>query len=124
MKKHFSTPGIITIAILTIITAVFWTFFSVLRIFMTKEKDTAVPEPILAPLNPQLNTSALESLKSRRFIEEGQIPEIIYSEITEEAPPETEVIEEVPTEEPVDTGEESPSPSPEATTMPESETSV
>jgi hypothetical protein len=124
MKKHFSTPGIITIAILTIITAVFWTFFSVLRIFMIKEKDVEIPETILVPLNPQLNTSALQSLKSRKFIEEGQIPEIIYSEITEEIPPETEIVEEPPPEEPVDTGEETPPPSPEETTAPESESGV
>lgn len=114
MKKHFSTPGLITIAILTIITAVFWTFFSVLRIFMTKEEDVEIPEKILAPLNPQLNSAALDSLGSRKFIEEGQIPSVNYSEVAEEIPLE-EVLEEEPTEEPVEEAEGTPAPTPAGT---------
>ena len=66
--KRPKPPSIVTIAIMTLITVVFWTFFSVYRIFTT-ESPTDVPEEVLKPINAQLDTEALNTLQERNYLE-------------------------------------------------------
>lgn len=77
MKKN-KAPSIVAIAVLTLITVVFWIFFSVLRLLSTKPA-VSVPDEILAPINPTLDTNVLNSLQQRYYLEAGQIPEFQYS---------------------------------------------
>ncbi len=67
-------PSLVSIAILTAITSVFWIFFSVYRIFTTKPAPK-VPEEILAPISPELDKVAIGKVQGRIFFEEGQIPQ-------------------------------------------------
>jgi len=101
MKNKKKVPSIVSIAILTVITSVFWLFFSAFRTFTKKEK-VEVPPEILAPLNPKLDQKALEMLDSRYYIEEDQIPDTV---IITPSPTPTE------TSVPSGTGGEIPSPS-------------
>ena len=102
MKTRKKLPSIVTIAILTSVTAVFWLFFTAFRAFTKKEKID-VPTEILAPLNPKLDQKALEMLDSRYYIEEDQIPDTVIA-TPSPTPTETSI--------PSGEGEEIPSPSP------------
>jgi hypothetical protein len=70
-------PNIVTIAILTVTTVLFWVFFTAYRAF-TKEAPAVVPEEILAPLDPNLDKEMLGKIKNRYYIEEGQAPTFDY----------------------------------------------
>ena len=70
MKKR-KTPNLVTIAILTTITVVFWVFFSVYRVF-TDEPSYAVPAEILEPVSPTLDASLIDKIESRIFFSEGE----------------------------------------------------
>lgn len=73
MKKE-KIPSIVSIAILTLITSVFWIFFSVYRIF-TSKTFTKIPQEILLPFSPELDLETISKIENRVFIEENQIPE-------------------------------------------------
>lgn len=105
MKKP-KPPSIVTIAIMTLITVVFWTFFGVFRIF-TSTQPIDVPENILQPIDPTLDKEALNTLESKNHLEPHEIPEIVYST------PEP-VVTESSTEEIL----EEPTPGPDATPLP------
>ena len=106
MKKP-KPPSIVTIAAMTLITVVFWTFFSVFRIF-TSKSPTDVPESVLKPINASLDTEALGALEERNYLEPNEIPEIIYS-----------TPEPIETEELIITSEETTSSEPLPETSPE-----
>ena len=63
MKKP-SPPSIITVAVITTITIIFWVFFEVYQI-LTGEVDVEISQQLLKPLNPTLNQEVLSSLKGR-----------------------------------------------------------
>lgn len=63
MKKP-KPPSIITVAIITTITIIFWIFFEVYQI-LTGPVDVEVPEKLLKPLNPTLNQEILSELKGK-----------------------------------------------------------
>ena len=119
MKKP-KPPSIVTIAVMTLITVVFWTFFSVYRVF-TSKSPTEVPEEILRPINASLDPEALSLLEERYYLEESEIPEIIHS--TPKPIEEEEVIiitsSEATDEEPLSGEEEFPSPTPNPISSPE-----
>lgn len=71
--KKFKPPSFLTIMILTIITIVFWIFFGVVRIF-SKAVEQTVPAAILTPLSPTLDKNVLDSLPSRVYFDDSQIP--------------------------------------------------
>lgn len=71
MKKS-RIPSLVTIAILTAITLVFWVFFGVYRAFTTKPSPS-IPESILQALSPTLDSNALSKIQSRTFLSEGEI---------------------------------------------------
>lgn len=62
--KRAKPPSIITVAIVTTITIIFWIFFEVYQI-LTGEADINIPEELLKPINPTLNQETLSSLKGR-----------------------------------------------------------
>jgi hypothetical protein len=72
--KNNKVPGLVALAILTVITAVIWVFFSVYRVF-TSKPDTKVASNVIIPLSPDLNQSSISKIENRVFIEDNQIPE-------------------------------------------------
>ena len=85
MKDKKKLPAVITILILTLITAVFWVFFSAYRSF-TDETEPVVPKEVLLPLNPKLDTDTIDKIKERKHfdtIEESfiQNPEVLPSPV-------------------------------------------
>ncbi len=69
--RSLNPPSIVTIAILTTITIVFWIFFGVYRV-LTSEVVVNVPSEALAPINPTLDQSALGKLEERIFFEKNE----------------------------------------------------
>jgi hypothetical protein len=74
------TPTIVTSAILTLITIFFWVGFEVYR-SLTIKPAPSVPEKILAPLDPSLDTNSLNAIKDRAFLTDDQIGNIQASVI-------------------------------------------
>ena len=118
MKKP-KPPSIVTIAIMTLITVVFWTFFGVFRIF-TSTQPIDVPENILKPIDATLDKEALSDLESKNHLEPQDIPEIIYS--TPEPVVTEELIEEEILEESVPGSNETPLPETTPSNIPQGET--
>lgn len=71
MKKT-KTPNLVTIAVLTTITALFWVLFSIYRVF-TREPSPVVPPEILEPVSPSLDSSIIDKIQSRLFFSEGEV---------------------------------------------------
>lgn len=78
MKKKIKAPNIVIIGILTLITIVFWVVFSVIEAVRTPQK-VDVPASILNPLNPSLNTEAINSIQQRIFYTDDQIGQSIIA---------------------------------------------
>jgi hypothetical protein len=70
MKKP-PTPKLVTVAIFTTITIVFWIFFGVYRI-LTAKPEVKIPPELLEQIVPELDTNTLEKLQERTFIKEGE----------------------------------------------------
>lgn len=64
MKQKNKLPGLVTIAILTVITVIFWTGLEVFRELTVKPEPTVAAE-ILAPLNPNLDVDSLNKIQKR-----------------------------------------------------------
>lgn len=98
MKNKKKLPAVITILILTLITAVLWVFFSAYRSF-TDEKELIVPEEILIPLNPKLDTETIDKIKERKhfdtieesFVQNPEVSPLPPPVATQEAELETEL---------------------------------
>lgn len=101
MKKQ-KIPSLVSIAILTTITVLFWVGFSVYRIF-SEEPDPSVPAEIIEPLTPTLDSATIDKIEQRIFYEEGEVE----TQIASPSP--------TPLEAPAASPEASPSPSPTAT---------
>ena len=65
-------PKLVTIAVVTTITLIFWVFFGLYEILTTKS-NVEVPEVLLQEINPTLDTTVLGQLQNRLFFEEGQV---------------------------------------------------
>ena len=74
--KGNKVPNIVFVAILTAMTAVFWAFFGVYRIF-TNRPSPEVPRKVIEPLSPDLDRNTIDLIQKRVFFEDSQIPEII-----------------------------------------------
>lgn len=70
--KQQRVPSLISIAILTTITIIFWVVFSVYRV-LTSKPSPNIPENILEPLNPTLDEGIIAKIQKRTFFGEGQI---------------------------------------------------
>jgi hypothetical protein len=121
MKKENKIPNIVYLAILTAITVVFWVFFSVYRIFSTQPAPSVAGE-ILEPLNPGISTEAIDSIETRIYFEEGELPQTIIappaSESPSPSPTGTPIPSESPSPSPSPSSEESPSPTASPTATP------
>lgn len=104
MRKS-KAPHLVTIAIITTVTIIFWIFFDVYRIFTTTP-PVDVSEELLQPITATLDTEALKNIESRIFFEEDQIPEFLIAtpsptptalEITPTPTPGIEELEITPT---------------------------
>jgi hypothetical protein len=69
MKKP-PAPKLVTVAIFTTITVIFWIFFSVYTV-LTQTPDIKVPPELLVPIDPTLDIEALEELSQRVHFEES-----------------------------------------------------
>jgi hypothetical protein len=72
-------PRLVTIAVITTITVIFWVFFGLYQI-LTKKADVDVPQVLLEEINPTLDTTALNQIQNRLFFEEGQVEPIPKTE--------------------------------------------
>ncbi|KKQ53354.1 hypothetical protein A2865_03850 [Candidatus Woesebacteria bacterium RIFCSPHIGHO2_01_FULL_39_17] len=98
MRKP-KAPHLVTVAIFTTITTIFWIFFSLYRILATESLPKVDPK-LLEPLNPELDREALNLLEERVYFEETDITKPFFvpllpipTGISEEPPPE-ETVEE------------------------------
>jgi hypothetical protein len=100
MKKR-RAPRLVTVAILTTLTVIFWIIYSLYDV-LTSTPPVNVPPEILAPINPTLDKDALDSIQERVYFEENEAEIFI---IPQETPtPQPEIEEEItptitPTEE-------------------------
>lgn len=72
MKKKLKTPTLVTTAILTLITVIFWVAFEVYRTITAKPAPT-VPQEIISPLNPTLDGEILNKLSQRINLTETEV---------------------------------------------------
>ena len=99
--KNIKAPRLVIIASLTLATVVIWIVFGIIRI-VTAPDEVNVPQELMEPLNPTLDTEILSNLESRTHLSEQDLGAI--------------VIQPVPTPEPIVPEEESlTSPLPEST---------
>ncbi|MFZ5932483.1 MAG: hypothetical protein ACOYT7_00115 [Patescibacteria group bacterium] len=105
MKKS-KVPSLVTIAILTTITVLFWVGFSVYRIF-TDEPEPNVPGEILEPVSPTLDSETIDKIQGRIFFGEQEV----QTQILLPSPTPTESPTASPTASPTPT----PTPTPTAT---------
>lgn len=68
-------PKLVTIAVITTITVIFWVFFGLYQI-LTRKPDVDVPQNLLEEINPNLDTTVLNQIQNRLFFEEGQVEAI------------------------------------------------
>ena len=89
-------PRLVTVAICTTITIIFWIFVGLYTIFTSKSQIVVDPK-ILEPLIPTLDTTALSQLEDKVFFEENEViepfvpsenvstqPEIGFNQLTSE----------------------------------------
>lgn len=77
MGKRKKLPSLVTIAILTMITVVFWTGLEIYRA-LTTAPTPDVPTQILAPINPNLDSQVLNRLQNRIDIPDSEIKTILH----------------------------------------------
>jgi hypothetical protein len=87
MKKE-KLPNIVTILIFTLVTLVLWLFFSIYRA-VTKLQPASVPEEVLTPLNPSLDSTVLREIEKRGYIDESQMPQQAIITPSETSAPQT-----------------------------------
>ena len=113
MKKP-KPPQLVTVAIFTTITVIFWIFFEVYET-LSSAPSVSVNEDILSPLNPTLDTATLQKLEIRTFFNESDVENIRFSVLS--PLPTTAPLEETPLPESETNNIEKPS----ENTSPESE---
>ena len=62
--KNKKLPTVVSLTILTLITAVFWMMFTIYKSF-TKNIVAPVPEEIITPITPRLDFQTIEQIKIR-----------------------------------------------------------
>jgi hypothetical protein len=82
MKKP-RAPRLVTTAITTTITIIFWIFFTLYQVFITKPAPSVEPE-LLEPINPTLNTDILDKIGNRDFFEEGSFTPLNLIQLPQE----------------------------------------
>lgn len=75
MKKQ-KTPNLVVLGILTLITILLWIGFAAYR-SLTSEVPIKVPDEILEPISPSLDTKTLSDVGNRLFFLEQDLANII-----------------------------------------------
>ena len=73
--RKIKAPRLVTVAIMTTITIIFWVFFEVYEV-LTTDPPVKVPPEILEPISATLDTEALSKIEQRVFFEEREIAEL------------------------------------------------
>lgn len=107
--KH-KIPNLVTILILTTLTAVMWISLNIYRA-VTVKPSPAVPKEISEPLDPNLDLDAIQAIQSGLFLSEEQIPvTVIVSATPSPSPTSRPSPSPSPTVSPSPVPEESPIP--------------
>ena len=72
MRKRIKVPSLVTILALTLITAVLWVGFEVIRIIISKPEPD-VPAVVLDLFDPTLDITALDKLESRIYLTDEEL---------------------------------------------------
>jgi len=72
MKKKGKRPALVNLAITALVTTVLWVGFESFRSFSIEPSPT-VPEEILQPFSPTLDSQALNELQNKIHLEEFEI---------------------------------------------------
>lgn len=80
MKKF---PFSVQLVILTLITVFIWIGMDIYRT-LTDRTSPSVPQEILTPVNPEINTQTLDLLKERLYLIDGEIEDTLIIEGEEE----------------------------------------
>lgn len=107
--KNSKLPNLVSILILTVLTALMWISFSVYRAITTKPAPN-VPQAVSLPLTPTLDTTTLNKVQSSLFLDSSQIPQNVANGTP--APSATTLPTSTPVASPVATPEVTPSPTP------------
>jgi hypothetical protein len=91
--KRPPAPRLVTVAIFTTITVIFWIFFSVYTV-LTQTPDINVPPELLEPIDPTLDIEALEDISGRIHFEESDVTSPIIDATTPSPQPEASPIPE------------------------------
>lgn len=96
-------PKLVTIAITTTITIIFWIFLTLYRVLTTKPAPSVDPA-LLEPIDATLDVTSLEKLKNLVFYEEGSFtppPVNTSALVTPTVSPSPTQTPELPEEEPI-----------------------
>lgn len=97
MKKP-KPPKLVTVAIFTTITVIFWIFFEVYET-LSGAPSVTVDNDLLSPLDPTLDVAALQKLETRVFFEESDVANMRFSDLSNQpiiAPPSVPLSESMP----------------------------
>jgi hypothetical protein len=73
--KNVKAPNIVLVGVITVITIVLWIIYGVYKL-VTTPQDINVPNEVLSPVSPNLDTEALNTLQQRIFFSENQLTDI------------------------------------------------
>lgn len=79
MKKP-KAPRLVTVAVMTTITIIFWIFYSV-YVTLTHRPAVDVPANILEDINPTLDTKTLEGLPEKLFFEQSDVTDFVSKNV-------------------------------------------
>ena len=93
--KKIKAPRLVTVAVFTTITIIFWVFYS-LYVILTSQAPLDIPPEILNPISPDLDIDTLNQLGTKLYFEQGT-KIVVTSPAPEKATPTpTETSEETP----------------------------
>lgn len=78
--KENKLPSIVSILILTLVTAITWIGFSVYRAFVVQPAPSVAKE-VIQPLTPTLDTSIIEKIQSSLYLDSSQIPDNVVTSV-------------------------------------------
>ncbi len=109
--KNSRLPNLVSILILTVLTALMWISFSVYRAITTKPAPV-VPPVVSQPLTPTLDTATMSKVQSSIFLDNSQIPQTVANFTSTAIPAATALPKASPTPSPVATSAATPIPTP------------
>jgi hypothetical protein len=89
--KKLKAPRLVTVAVFTTITVIFWVFMGLYNLITSTPPASVDPE-LLKPINPVLDQEALNRIEGRVYFKPGETTSPVIFRETPEANPETEEI--------------------------------